>query len=184
MDKIWTFNNNIVKYGNDAMVTAAPSTAYKRYMWRWDGLQGDYGLNIFQMGAIKINGINLPYDYISYNSSSSWFGSNQEPYRMLESMSGDDPYHKWCQIGNDYNNAWGWIIFDLPVAVVPTTYSLQTGGDTGVVPERNPRRVRLYGSTGTPTGDSDPSWVLLSDYSGNFPAANYYWFDAWSDPID
>lgn len=135
---------------------------YTRYMWRFD--TNNYQ---FQLSGLKINSISLPYTYItSYFGGSTWGDGN------VQNFIDSDETNKWG--GNLYNNHYGWIIFDLPSATVPETYSLKTANDTATE-DRRPNRSRLYASTGTPTTFDDVSWVLLDDRDPQLPLANLTW---------
>ena len=149
---------------------------YTRFMWRWDGLVTP---GVFQMGAIRLNSIDLPYTYVTYGKGGGNAIAAQLPEKMVAAITGQDANHKWC-VNNWYNNLWGWLIFDMPSAIVPTKYELQIAGDTNENPGRNPTRTRLYASTGTPTTFEDASWELIADSSETLPTTNYAWTTVWS----
>ena len=151
-------------------------TKYKRFMWRWDGLVSPH---VFQMGAIRLNSIDLPYTYVTYDASEGQLIQMWLPKKLVAAITGQDPDHKWC-MNLMYSNQWGWIIFDMPSAIVPTKYELQIAGDTHENPEKNPTRTRLYASTGTPTTFDDASWELIVDSSAVLPTTNYAWTTVWS----
>lgn len=169
-NKCMLFNNKLVSYDTTPQIT------YKRYMWRFD----DFNDSVFQMGAIRLNSIDLPYNYVTYGKGGGSAIQAQMPEKMVAAITSQDPNHKWC-VSNWYSNKWGWLIFDLPNAVMPYKYELQIAGDTAQNPSRNPKRVRLYASTSTPTTFDDDSWVLLSDYNQTLPTTNYAWVTIWEN---
>lgn len=172
-----SFGNNLIKFNNYALdSTGIPEPAsYTRFMWRFDGTVSS---GVFQMGAIRLNNIALPYTYVTYDKGGGRAISSQMPEKMVAAITGDDPYHKWC-VDQWYSNIWGWFIFDMPTAIVPTKYELQIGGDTAQNPGRNPTRTRLYASAGTPTTFDDSSWELIVDSSMSLPTTNYGWVTVW-----
>lgn len=172
------YNGSILRLLSKAVVdytTPPVPSGYTRFMWRWDGLVSG---SVFQMGAIKLNNIDLPYTYVTFGKSGGSDISSQMPEKMVAAITGDDPYHKWC-IGSMYGDKWGWLIFDMPSAIVPTKYELQIAGDTAQNSGRNPTRTRLYASTGTPTTFEDSSWELIVDSSMSLPTTNYGWVTVW-----
>ena len=172
------FGNNLLAFNNyvlDPTGVPEPPAGYTRFMWRFDGIGGS---DCFQMGAIRLNDIALPYTYVTYAKGGGRTIAAQLPDKMVAAMSGDDPYHKWC-VDRWSSNIWGWFIFDMPTPIVPTKYELQTAGDTADYPARNPTRTRLYASHGTPTTFEDPSWELIVDSSMTLPAANFRWVTVW-----
>lgn len=168
------YNGSILRLPSTAILDYVAPT-YTRFMWRFDGIVSG---SVFQMGAIRLNNIALPYTYVTYNKGSGREISSQMPEKMVAAITGDDPYHKWCidQLSSD---VWGWFIFDLPTAITPTKYELQIAGDTSQNPSRNPSRTRLYASTGTPTLFEDASWDLIVDSSMSLPTTNYGWVTVW-----
>lgn len=173
-----SFGNSLLKFNNyvlDATSAPEPPAGYTRFMWRWDGLVSG---NVFQMSAIKLNNINLPYTYVTFGKSSGNDISAQPASKMVAAMSGQDANHKWC-INGMSSTKWGWLIFDMPTAIVPTKYELQIAGDTAANPGRNPTRTRLYASYGTPTTFDDQSWELIVDSSMSLPTTNYGWVTVW-----
>lgn len=151
-----------------------PVTYYTRFMWRFDGFDDI----AFQMGAIRLNNIALPYTYVTYGKGGGWEISSQMPEKMVAAVNGEDPDHKWC-VDGWWDDKWGWFIFDMPTAIVPTKYELQIAGDTAQNTGRNPNRTRLYASTGTPTTFEDASWVQIVDSSMTLPTTNYSWVTVW-----
>ena len=167
-------NRTILTPSRDSFVAFVPeSTSYKRFMWRFDGNVGSS--SGFQMSRIKINSETLPYTYVTYGANFSNWSNTQIPQNMVkseDSVSGNN--EKWGGNANS-SSGYGWIIFDLATNVVPTKYSLMTAGDTAQYTNRNPKRIRLYASTGTPTTFDDSSWVLLDDRSNALPSSNHVW---------
>lgn len=170
-----SFGNSLLTF-NDYVLDATDIPAgYTRFMWRWDGLVSG---NVFQMAAIRLNSIDLPYTYVTFGKSSGNNISAQPASKMVAAISGQDENHKWC-INGMSSTKWGWLIFDMPTAIVPTKYELQIAGDTTEYPGRNPTRTRLYASYGTPTTFDDQSWDLIVDSSTTLPTTNYGWATVW-----
>ena len=169
------YNGSILRLPSKATINYEGPTGYTRFMWRFDGIVSS---SVFQMGAIKLNNINLPYTYVTFGKSGGSDISSQMPEKMVAAITGDDPYHKWC-IGSMYGTKWGWFIFDMPTPIVPTKYELQIGGDTAQNTGRNPTRTRLYASYSTPTTFDDQSWELVVDSSMTLPTTNYGWVTVW-----
>lgn len=172
--------DNVFTFGNtDATVEPVfeEKVGFQRFMWRFDGIVNG---STFQMGAIRLNDIDLPYTYITYGKGGGVSINSQPASAMVATITGDDPYHKWC-VNMWYANKWGWIIFDMPYGIVPKKYELQIAGDTQSYPGRNPVQTRLFASTGTPTTFEDESWELIVDSNMQLPTTNYYWVTVWED---
>lgn len=133
--------------------------SFKRYMWRWDETLGN---SAFQMSRIQIDDVALPYTYIAYGKTAGRDIAAQPASTLVEDVStATNPNSKWCL--ESARNASAWIIFELPSSHTPQRYRLMTAADTGSYTNRNPLRIRLYGTNKETTDADDPSWVLLSD---------------------
>ena len=163
--------NKFVINGSDVNVVGNfTKPAYKRYLWKFTGATGRLGWKQFQIAAIKVNDISLPYTYITSGISAGSTWSDSSPGNFVDSNESN----KWGGGTTASGTIDGWYIFDLPSAVIPTKYSLKTGNDTNYE-DRNPRNGMLYGSLGTPTTTSDSSWVLLDSRALNLPRSNLVW---------
>jgi len=166
------FNNRtILTPSKDSFVAfVEPPVAYKRYMWKFTGATGRLGYRQFQMAAIKINDESLPYTYITSAISvgSTWGDGSATNFIDL------DETNKWGGGSESFGTIDGWIIFDLPSAIVPVYYMLKTANDTEYE-NRNPTGSLLYASLDTPTTSTDSSWVLLDDRNPNLPRSNLTW---------
>lgn len=164
------YNGSILRLPSKAILDYVPPT-YTRFMWRFDGHDSSSD-NYWQMSKIEINDVSRPYTYItSYLSASVIYNVNYEgPEQLLNTGT-----NKWC-FRKFPTSGYGWIIFDIPIAVNPLYYRLLTSNDTGNDPTRNPNRNRLYASLGTPTTFDDPSWVLLADYGKVLPTTSNTWW--------
>lgn len=158
------------------------STAYKRYMWRWEGINNTGYPSHFQMGRIRINDVQLPYTYISYAKGSGRDSSVGEMAYRLVNAESTGQYDKWV-IFDMYPQSpecWGYVIFDLPEAVIPTSYYLKTTNDSNL--NQFPTRMMLYGTNDLTANDpSSVSWDLLSDVSDFLLPSAYF---TWSNPIE
>ena len=153
--------------------------SFKRYMWRWDETLGN---SAFQMSRIQIDDVALPYTYITYGKTSGRDIGAQPASNMVEDVStATDPNSKWCL--ESARNASAWIIFELPAIHTPQQYRLMTAGDTGSYTNRNPLRIRLYGTNEETTDADDPSWVLLSDETNENNSIIPGQSSTWSDYI-
>lgn len=167
-----TVNGKQLTIDNVEILGFEEPVKYKRFMWRFDGTEGT---NSFQLSRIKVNDEELPYVYVIHGANFSNFSNTQTPQNMLKSDSyvgGND--ESWGGYANR-STGYGWIIFDISNLITPVKYKLMTAGDTASYPGRNPKRIRLYASTETPTTADDASWVLLDDRSDALPAANHVW---------
>lgn len=138
--------------------------SFKRYMFRWDGVVSG---STFQLSRLMIDDIDLPYTYVNCGSSGGSTISNEPAAAMIASTSSyTNPNNKWCMISVG-SSSYGWLIFDLPDTHVIHSYRVMTANDTADDSGRNPKRIRLYGTTSEATTVSDESWVLLSDVSNS-----------------
>ena len=169
MYKLMIGNRTILDNTRTGYVAFFPeeqATSYKRFMWRFDGSKRQAQ---FQGSGIKINGISLPYTFVDYYMSGSVWGDG-----AATNLIDSDETNKWGgSIGNQ-TTGYGWIIFDLPSAVIPEYYELKTANDTANE-DRRPARSRLYASEETPTTFDDASWVLLDDRDPEWPLSNLTW---------
>jgi len=167
------YNGSILKLPSKAIVdyVAPPVQSYMRYMWKFTGATTKDNYREFQMACLKINDISFPYTYIASGLTygSAWSDG------VASNLIDVDETNKWGG-GLSYGSGTqsGWIIFDLPSAIVPLSYSLKTANDTAEI-GRNPTYAYLYASLETPTTDTDPSWVLLDERDPELPRSNLTW---------
>ena len=95
----------------------------------------------------------VPVIQLASNGGSNGY-KNEGPQNLYDGL--DDT--KWCCPFNGQN----WTAFHTPVPVVPTAYALKTGGDTALVPGRNPVSWKLSGRMNT-----EDSWTELTTQTNN-----------------
>lgn len=164
-------NRTILVPNRDAYIGYTDNgQAYSRYMWSFSGVSGGYGGYIFQMEDLAINNIS-GFSYVTASPSTGF--TNQGPEKMIDGNTAT----KWCM--NCSTEQECYLIFDSTDPIVPTSYSLQIGGDTQIYTGRNPKTRALWASTGTPTTFNDPSWELLNISDSAIPTTNYAWVTMW-----
>lgn len=137
-------------------IITGTSNAYKRYMWKWEGLDGWEGT--MQISKLRINNESLPYTHVlEYLYKGYDFGS-QTSEMMINSTTGDNA--KWCCSGQS-TDGWGYFIFDLDNRVVPNYYSLTTASDNSGYSNRRPLNFYLYGTLDDNNTSADQGWILL-----------------------
>lgn len=162
-------------FNNKTLYLSAVPTHYKSFMLVVNGnaIPGvDY--NIMEIGDLAINDIS-GFNYVTANPTANFQGINPPSYCV-----DGDTGTKWMT--SQYwtsNTQSGMVIFTVNDPIVPSSYKLFNAGDAA---DRDGSKLpgprALYGSTGTPTISSDPSWELLSYTDYKLPVENLVWTSA------
>lgn len=162
-------------FDNKTLLFSATPKQYKSFMIVVNGnARPGVDSNIMEIGDIAINDTS-GFNYVTANPTGSFMGSNPPSY-CVDGNTGT----KWMttQWWTDSTQS-GMVIFTVNNPIVPSSYKLYTAGDAADQGgSKNPGPRALYGSTGTPTTSSDPSWELLSYTDYQLPIANYTWTSA------
>lgn len=131
--------------------------AYKRYMFRWNFVEGTAN-NAFQLDEINLNRNKdttlSSYSYVTASPSTGY--TNQGPEKMLDNSLST----KWCC--GAINTTTASLVFDAPSAIRISSYNLFAGGDTHTFTARRPHEVYLFGTNDTTiTADDNNNWHLL-----------------------
>ena len=123
-------------------------TAYKYFKFHVNCLVGKDELQLAEL-ALDYSMEALPRVTV-VASANSYGGEGAE---NLFDGSGDT---KWCR----WNDANKWVVFQTTKPIVASSYTIQSGNDS---PQRDPKKYKLYGATGSaPTTDgSTTGWTLI-----------------------